>query len=403
LRRFITLFSIGAIMAAIAMWSLLDLLHPEEATSLPFVDSVLAQSSGETMELSAAITTSRQNAITRAVERTEKAVVSINVMMVEKFVRRSPFGRQDPLWRMMFPELFNDQIIEREVQNVGSGFIISRDGLILTNAHVIKNAREIIVTMQDGEGLKAEEIGVDELSDVALLKIPGDNHPFIPLGDSDDIIIGEWAIAMGNPFGLFAINNKPTVTVGVVSARDRDFGYFANENKVYQDMIQTDAAINTGNSGGPLLNAAGQVIGMNTFIYTGNNRNQGFVGIGFAIPINRIKEIVSQLERDGEVKRSFYTGIEYRQISAYYAQRLNLGDQPMVVITYVEAKTPAAEAGVKAGDVILVLNGKTINSERDLIAAIYEADLQVGDEMELEIKRDGERLRKRFKLLASKP
>jgi serine protease Do len=257
--------------------------------------------------------------------------------------------------------------------------------------------------MQDGEGLKAEEIGVDELSDVALLKIPGDNHPFIPLGDSDDIIIGEWAIAMGNPFGLFAINNKPTVTVGVVSARDRDFGYFANENKVYQDMIQTDAAINTGNSGGPLLNAAGQVIGMNTFIYTGNNRNQGFVGIGFAIPINRIKEIVSQLERDGEVKRSFYTGIEYRQISAYYAQRLNLGDQPMVVITYVEAKTPAAEAGVKAGDVILVLNGKTINSERDLIAAIYEADLQVGDEMELEIKRDGERLRKRFKLLASKP
>jgi serine protease Do len=390
-------------MAAIAMWSLLDLLHPEEATSLPFVDSVLAQSSGETMELSAAITTSRQNAITRAVERTEKAVVSINVMMVEKFVRRSPFGRQDPLWRMMFPELFNDQIIEREVQNVGSCFIISRDGLILTNAHVIKNAREIIVTMQDGEGLKAEEIGVDELSDVALLKIPGDNHPFIPLGDSDDIIIGEWAIAMGNPFGLFAINNKPTVTVGVVSARDRDFGYFANENKVYQDMIQTDAAINTGNSGGPLLNAAGQVIGMNTFIYTGNNRNQGFVGIGFAIPINRIKEIVSQLERDGEVKRSFYTGIEYRQISAYYAQRLNLGDQPMVVITYVEAKTPAAEAGVKAGDVILVLNGKTINSERDLIAAIYEADLQVGDEMELEIKRDGERLRKRFKLLASKP
>ena len=400
MKRNVGFFLIGLIGASVLVWSVLNWVSGDDTSSIEVVDKVIAQDTGNIESVNAKINVGRQNAITQAVAKTELAVVSINVMAYEKVVRRSPFDRQDPFWRFMFPELFRDQIIEREVQSIGSGFIISPDGLILTNAHVVENAREIIVTMSDGANLKASMKGIDAISDVALLKIDGNNFPHIEMGNSDDVMIGEWAIAMGNPFGLFAINNKPTVTVGVISAKDRDFGYLAEANRVYQDMLQTDAAINSGNSGGPLINAMGHAIGMNTFIYTGNSGSQGFVGIGFALPINRIKEIITQLQTEGQVNRHFYTGIEYREISAYWAQRLRLGNKPMIVITYVEPNSLALRAGAKVGDIILGVNGKTITSEKDIIAAIYETDLKVGDDMILTISREEENFEIKFKLIA---
>lgn len=393
-------FSIGLIVAGAIVWSILNWAEEGKTGDIALVDSAIAQTTSEIENSNDQIYSSRVTAITQAVEKTEKAVVSINVMAVEKYLRHSPYNRQDPLWRMMFPELFRDQIVERQVESIGSGFIISSDGLVVSNAHVVQNAREIVITMSDGEARKAKIIGMDEVSDVALLKIEGDKFPFIEMGNSENVIIGEWAIAMGNPFGLFAINNKPTVTVGVISAKDRDFGYLEDANKVYQDMLQTDAAINSGNSGGPLIDALGRVIGMNTFIYTGNSNSQGFVGIGFAIPINRVKKIVDELQTDGQVNRHFFTGIEYKEISTYWAKRLNIGDKPLVVITYVENKSPAAIAGAKTGDVILNVNGKDIAIEKDIIAAVYEADLKVGDQMVLTLRRDGKKIKVKFKLIA---
>ena len=195
-----------------------------------------------------AVTASRQNAITRAVAEVSPAVVGINVVQILRVVQRSLFD-DDPFWRMYFPPR---EYTER-VKGLGSGFLISPEGHILTNEHVVHGASEIVVTTTNGKQYNAEVVGSDFLTDIALLKIQGNSFPWIPLGDSDDLLIGEWVIALGNPFGLFDVNSKPTVTVGVVSAVGMDFqGQLQIEGRSYEDMIQTDAAINGGNSGGPL-------------------------------------------------------------------------------------------------------------------------------------------------------
>jgi serine protease Do len=400
MRKNYIFFIFGFIVASFLMWVGIGGINNGHFAEIAFTDTVHAAVNGDRQVVNETITSSRQTAITKAVSLTESAIVSINVMAVEKLVQRNPFYRQDPLWQYMFPELFKNRTVEREFESLGSGFIISADGLVLTNEHVVHNAKEIVVTMSDGETYKAELLGVDPVYDVALLQLEGDNFPYLVLGDSDEMLIGEWVIAMGNPFGLFAINNKPTVTVGVVSAMDRDFGYLPDANKVYQDMIQTDAAINSGNSGGPLINATGEVIGMNTFIYTGDSRSQGFVGIGFAIPINRIKSIVEMLQNEGKVDRHFYTGIEYREISAYWARRLNLGTKPLVVITMVQTNSPADKAGVKTGDVIYEVEDKTITNENDIIAAILEANLKVGDVMKIKVLRNKQEIPLQIQLVS---
>jgi serine protease Do len=402
MKRRAVYFAFGLIVAWGGISLLLNGWSRSDAPRNTLVDTANAQTAlvADSGKPSTGLWENRQNAITRAVAATEEAVVSVNVIAVEIFVRRIPFGGGDPFFRMFFPEMYRDQIIEKQVKSLGSGFIISPDGYIVTNHHVVQNAKEIMVSMMHDKNYKAKLVGVDEVSDVALLKIEGKEFPYIEMGNSDDIIIGEWVIAMGNPFGLFAINNEPTVTVGVVSAKNRDFGYLPDARKVYQDMIQTDASINSGNSGGPLVNATGRVIGMNTFIYTGGRDNQGSVGIGFAIPINRIKKIVAQLQSTGSVDRQFYTGIEFRSLSAYWAARLGLSDKPVVVITYVDPASPAAQAGVKVGDVIVRVNGKKIQNDNDILAAIYEKDLKVGDQMELTLQRDGKIVKVRFKLIA---
>jgi len=327
----------------------------------------------------------RKNAITTAVARVSPAIVSINVTKVDKYIQRSPFG-QDPYMRQFFPDLFGDRIIEHPFQSVGSGFIISEDGYVLTNEHVVGNSEEIIVATGDGTEYKAELIGRDRVTDVALLKLDKINLPFIRLGDSDNMIIGEWAIALGNPFGLF-LNNSPTVTVGVISAVNRDFSPI--EGRVYEDMLQTDAAINSGNSGGPLCNAAGEVVGMNTFIYTGSQKG-GSVGVGFAIPSNHIKQAVEKLKKRGKGDSDIWIGLYGTDMNRYMARLIGYPTTRGVLIKRLDKKSPAEKAGVELGDVLLSLNGIDVQNTRQAGKVIQSMDLLVGDKIKVKLWRNNE-------------
>jgi len=330
------------------------------------------------------INNSRQNAITRAVAHVSPAVVGINVTQVQRYVRKSPLS-------MFFPELYRNRIYEHKIESLGSGFIISADGYIVTNGHVVENATEIVVTMTDGRRPKAKLIGADPSSDIALLKIEGDNYPFIEFGHSDDLIVGEWVIAIGNPFGLVELNNQPTVTVGVISAVDRDWGRTA-EGALYLDMIQTDAAINHGNSGGPLVNSLGQVIGMNTFIFTGG-QNQGSVGIGFAIPIDRINEIITEIREKGGINRDFWLGLDQVvSLNRSIIQALNLSVEKGALITDIEPGSPTDRSGLQEYDVIVAINGTPTNDRKQFIEALRNQDLKVGAVLTFTINRDGKQM-----------
>ncbi|MFQ5707139.1 MAG: S1C family serine protease [bacterium] len=331
------------------------------------------------------ISYSRETAITRAVRKASGAVCGINVTQMQELYP-APFY-DDPFYRLFF----SDRRYREPVKSLGSGFLISPNGFILTNEHVVDNATEIVVTLTDGSTKNAKVVGMDYITDIALLKIEGDQYPYIKFGDSDDIIIGEWVIALGNPFGLFELNAKPTVTVGVVSAVDRDFGKQKNQ-RVYQDMIQTDAAINQGNSGGPLLNSLGDVIGMNTFIFTGSKESVGSIGLGFAIPINRVKEVLSELKKYGEIDHSYWSGLEVDDITPIMARYFKLDSRRGVIVTNVESGSPAERAGLEIGDVILEVNGQQVKSPRQIRKIIEDADLRGGDILHLKVQRGHELL-----------
>ncbi len=341
---------------------------------------------------------SRRNVITRAVEKISPAIVSVNVLQVREYVRRSPFRSRDPILREFFPELFKDRTYQQEIQSMGSGFIISDDGYILTNDHVVHDAKKIIVTMVGGTKADAELIGSDPTSDIALLQIDMHNLKYINLGNSDDVMIGEWAIAAGNPFGLFEINNNPTVTVGVISAMDRDFGEM--EGRIYQDMIQTDASINHGNSGGPLCNALGNAIGMNTFIYSGGIYSEGSIGIGFAIPINRIKSILDDLKKYHKVDRDFWIGVKVQNLSGIIARKMGYDSTDGVLITSIDRGSPAEKSGLQLGDIILEIGGKKIANDQDVFDVVYGSDLKVGDDLELKLWREGQQKKLTMKLVS---
>lgn len=331
------------------------------------------------------ITASRDNAITRAVKETSAAVVGINVTQVQRYRTYSPF-EDDPFWGWYF----QPREYEQRVKGLGSGFLISPEGYILTNEHVVHNATEIIVTTTDGQQYAAKNVGADLTYDVALLKIEGGPFEFIPLGDSENLIIGEWVIAFGNPFGLFDINSNPTVTVGVISAVGMNFmGKYQIEDRIYTDMIQTDAAINGGNSGGPLVNSMGQCIGINTFIFSGSSQKTS-IGIGFAIPINRVKRILPDLKTIGQVDRSFKTGLEVENISYIAARMLGINTNDGVLVTKVNSGSSAKEAGLQVGDVIVSMNGTRIHSTRDVRQVIDSIDVTVQSSIGLKIFRGGE-------------
>jgi serine protease Do len=328
---------------------------------------------------------SRHTAITRAIESVEPAVASISVVQIQDVY--NPFTR-DPFFDFFFPERSR----KREVHSSGSGVVISPDGYVLTNYHVIENATEVIVALPGGEEFEAEIIGTDYITDLALLKLNGRNFPYATLGDSYDLIIGEWVIALGNPFGLFDISKQPTATAGIISAVDMDFG--PQKGRVYKDMIQTDAAINRGNSGGPLVNSMGEVIGINTFIYTASQFTEGSIGIGFAIPINLAKDIAEELKVSGKVDRSFSTGLAVERLTTEVAKYLNVPFTKGVIVVEVETGSNAEKAGVEIGDIISAVNGQKISSSREILKIIKESDLRSGNRIKLTLYRDGKTLTK---------
>ena len=336
------------------------------------------------------ITNSRTNAITNAIEISSPAVASINVTQIQKY-SINPFQR-DPWFKYFFPP----QIRQREIKGSGSGVVISPDGYVLTNDHVVENATKIIVTLPGGEEYNAEVIGMDNLTDLALLKLDGKNFPFIEMANSDELIIGEWVIALGNPFGLFDMNQQPTATIGIVSGKDLDFGL--QDGKVFQDMIQTDAAINPGNSGGPLVNSEGNLIGINTFIYTGSNARQGSIGIGFAIPINRAKRIAEELKSKGEIIRDFTTGIRAQPLDSRTATYLDIPIKEGVIITSIANNSPAENAKLEYGDIIIAVENQKVSSLNEILEIIEVNDIRPGDKIQLRIWRNGRYINKKLKL-----
>jgi serine protease Do len=264
---------------------------------------------------------------------------------------------------------------ERAVEARGSGFIIDANGTIVTNNHVVKNARSVSVTLDDGTVLQAKVLGTDPRTDIAVLKVDSPKPlPFITLGNSRDVKPGEWVVAMGNPFGLGG-----TVTAGIVSAVSRDIG-----EGPYDQFIQIDAPINQGNSGGPLFTQDGKVIGMNTAILSPSG---GSIGIGFAIPSDMIRTVTAQLEHGGKVTRG-YVGVEAQSITPTTAQALHLKQNGGALLAGVSPDSPASEAGLQPGDVIQAVNGTKIADPRDL--AVNVAGIQPGQEAHLTVLRDGQ-------------
>ena len=322
------------------------------------------------------ISKSRETAITRAIEKVGPAVASINV---EQHISSVSY---DPFFGFMYPrEIY-------PMKSSGSGVVISPDGFVMTNHHVIENADKVTVTLSGGDEYEAEIIGSDETSDLALIKLSGSDFPYAELANSDDLLIGEWVIALGNPFELFSISNKPSASVGIISATNMDFG-MQKSGKVLQDMIQTDAAINPGNSGGPLVNAMGQVIGINTFIFTDYEHFRGSVGIGFAIPINSARRIAEELRMTGEIDRGYSTGLIVQSVTRSISRYLDIPFVKGVIIVEVNQGSPADMTGLEPGDVILSVNGEDVNKPSDIRTVILENDLRSGDKVTLQIFRNG--------------
>ncbi len=325
------------------------------------------------------IVKSRENAITNAIKLASSSVVGVNITQIRQ-QRTNPFF--DPFWDDFFP-----QKRSYKVESFGSGVVISSDGYIITNQHVIDNSSEIIITTFGGDKYEAEIIGSDELTDIALLKIDTNNLKPVLLGDSDSLIIGEWAIAIGNPLGLFTVSNQATATAGIISGINMDFGQ-KRSGRVYQNMIQTDASINPGNSGGPLINSIGEVIGINTFIITGDSYSQGSIGIGFAIPINLVKGIIEDLKLYGKIKRNYNTGIQVQDLDRMMKKYLKLEIDYGVIITRIELNSSGYRSGLKIGDIILKVNGESVEKSSDIVKIIDEGLHRTGDIIILSIMRN---------------
>jgi len=326
-----------------------------------------------------ALRSSRRTAVVEAAERIGPAVVSISVVQT-RYVRGR--RRADPFG--FFDRYLPGAIYQERVPGLGSGFIIDRHGVILTNEHVVHDAEEIKVSLTDGRTFNASLIGSDSNYDLAVLKIEGDDLPVAEIGDSDQILVGEWVIALGNPFGFLLNEYQPTVTVGVISAKERDIKPSGDTSSIYKNMIQTDAAINPGNSGGALVNAEGQVIGINTFIFTDSG---GSLGIGFAIPINVASRVVDEILQFGQV-RQVWTGIAVREISPYLAAYFSIEDRKGLIVWELENDSPADRTGIRIGDIIRRVNGESVWTTAQAHRLIFGAS--VGDRITLTIDRQGE-------------
>lgn len=322
------------------------------------------------------------------VERVTPAVVNIStssevrsrVMPLPQFPPGSPF---EDFFRQFEPFMRNGIPQRREVTTLGSGFIIDPEGYVVTNNHVVEDATDIRVTLQDGTQLDAELVGRDPKTDLALLKVDADEPlPFLEFGDSDSVRVGDWVIAVGNPFGLGG-----TVTAGIVSARGRDI-----HAGPYDDFIQTDASINRGNSGGPLFNLAGEVIGINTAIYSPSG---GSVGIGFAIPSALAKPVLEQLREFGRARRG-WLGVNIQTVTEEIADSLGLDKPRGALVARVTEKGPAEQAKIEPGDVILKFDGREVTEMRRLPRMV--AETPVGKTVPVVIWRKGKEMTVQVKI-----
>lgn len=331
-------------------------------------------------QLQEEISVSRRNAIVQAAQKAGPAVVSVGATITQTYRDINPF--YDDFFDSFFRDLYPSRKYRRTIPRLGSGVIISPDGYVLTNHHVIDKGEEYFLTLSDGRQYKGDLLGSDPYTDIAVLRIDGDNLPYAELGDSENLIIGEWAIAIGNPFGDVLKDPQPTVTVGVVSAVNRSFSPAGEDEHIYQDMIQTDAAINPGNSGGPLVSAEGKVIGINTFIVT---KSGGSLGIGFAIPINKCKLVLDDIEKYGRV-RTVWFGFQLREVTPRTARILGLDKAEGFVVVYVERGGPSWNAGLRPEDVVLAVDGIPLNSVGDVKLQLLSK--RVGDSVRLTVVRD---------------
>lgn len=322
----------------------------------------------------------RANAIVIAAKKVAPAVVSISVVQT-RVVATSPFfspysdDRFNDFFRDFFPERYHKQ----QVKSLGTGVVISPDGYILTNEHVITDATKIKITLPDGRQLEGSVVVADRTMDLALMKVEASNLPYVELGNSEDLMIGEWVIAFGNPFGFLLEDTSPTVTVGVVSALGRSIKS-SHDERVYKNMIQTDAAINPGNSGGPLVNVLGQVIGINNFIFTSSG---GSEGIGFARPVNFVRKFITEAKKHGKI-RPAWIGLWLQDITPDLAEETEI-QKAGIIVTNVDAKSPAEKAGIKGGDMIVEINGLRIRRVSDWDRFI--ANVFVDEELEIVLLR----------------
>ena len=353
------------------MTILRPLINPTRRIAVPAVASIMI-----TFSAVGGAAADRPDSFADQVEQLSPAVVNISTttivsegpgMDMPQFPPGSPFEE--------FFKNFGDENRQRRASSLGSGFIIDAEGIVVTNFHVIENAEEITVTLSDETSFTAKVLGQDQKTDIAVLKIdPGDTAlTAVPFGDSDSLRVGDWVLAIGNPFGLGG-----TVTAGIVSARGRDIG-----NGPYDDFIQTDASINRGNSGGPLFNTDGEVIGINTAIFS---QSGGSVGIGFAISSNLAKRVTKQLVEFGTTRRG-WLGVFIQEVTSDIAETLGLEGSGGALVSSVNENSPADIAGLEPGDVILSFDSKKIERMRDLPRIVAETD--IGTTVVVEIFRGG--------------
>jgi len=372
----VTIIALSSFIVGILITAFIFVYNPGNQSPDLKINPTEDTSSSSNLFASSALQKTNTPDFSDLAEKVSPAVLSITSERIEK--RRvigfdSPF---DDFWDRFF-DIPKDREQEYRSMARGTGFFISPDGYIITNNHLVENAVKVEVTSLQEKTFQAKIIGNDPETDLALLKVNENNLPYVELGNSDELQVGEWVLAIGNPLGL-----THTVTAGIVSAKGRNFPGL-NQKQPYQDFIQTDAAINRGNSGGPLVNMSGKVVGINSIIFSPSGGN---IGIGFAISSNLAKSIVEKLKEKGRVIRG-YLGVGVYPITQEYVKLLNLKSSNGAVINNVEPGSPADKAGLKRYDVITEIDGKTVKDGSDLQFKI--AEIAPGTKVNLTIIRDG--------------
>jgi serine protease Do len=339
-----------------------------------------------------------EDAVVKVAADVGRSVVSISSVGREKIgvnlPERSPLNRfNDDSFRNFFEDFFGNQPeVEFKRIGLGSGVVIDKNGYILTNEHVISGASEIKVKLSDGREFDAQVTGSDKRSDLAVIKIAAANLVPVKLGDSDNLKIGKWVVAVGNPFGFAIDNPEPTVTVGVISALHRYVPALGRRERTYDELIQTDAAINPGNSGGPLVNLDGEVIGINTAIIS---LSGGYQGLGFAIPVNKVKRVLPKLMK-GEKIVYGWLGLSIQDLNEDLRNYFGVKESAGIIVVKVYNNSPASTAGIKEGDLILAFDSQPVKASRDLISMV--SAFEIGASVPLKILREGKEINLNIKV-----